>query len=190
MTRRGEPREKYEYVSANTNVLALLIEAVAQKPYAAALQELVWQPIGAEVDGLVAISDSGFVYGAGGLHARLRDIARFGQIYTQPSLSNVLSASTMHDIQNSGLELSPSQLAELTDSLGEDLPLRAGWQWDMIWSDGAMFKAGYSGQGLYVDPSRQLVVAWFGTGLDYDAISNEMLPVSRQIAQAIGSGQR
>ncbi len=29
-------------------------------------------------------------------------------------------------------------------ALGDDVPQRAGWQWDMIWDDGGMYKGGYS----------------------------------------------
>ncbi len=71
---------KTEYVSANTNVLMLVIEAVTGKPYALALQELVWGPIGSEADALMAISQAGYAYASGGLHARLRDMARFADV--------------------------------------------------------------------------------------------------------------
>ena len=63
----------------------------------------------------------------------------------------------------------------------DDLPLRASWQWDAVWADGGMYKSGYLGQGLYVDPDRDLVVAWFGTGEDFGAEQNELLPVTRQL---------
>ena len=33
----------------------------------------------------------------------------------------------------------------------------------MIWDDGAMFKGGYSGQGIFVDPGRDIVAVWYGT---------------------------
>ncbi|MBT8067041.1 MAG: beta-lactamase family protein [Gammaproteobacteria bacterium] len=172
---------KNEYVSANTNVLMLVIEAVTGKPYATVLQELLWNPIGAEADALIAISKSGYAYASGGLHARLRDVARFGQIYTHPELSGALSQLMISKIQNEGVALSPDRLKE---DLGEDVPTHSGWQWDHAWADGAMYKAGYSGQGIYVDPARDLVVAWFGTGLDYEKTVNGMLPVSRQIARS------
>ena len=90
-------------------------------------------------------------------------------------------------IQASGVPLDPSvneRLAERFEAFGADTPVRAGWQWDMIWADGGMYKGGYSGQGLYVDPGRQLVVAWFGTGLDYNEQRNDMLPISRQLARS------
>ncbi len=184
MAAHREAGTTHEYVSANTNVLMLVIEAVTGKPYAIVLQDLLWNPIGAEADALMAISKAGYAYGSGGLHARLRDVARFGQIYSQPDLSGVLSQSTIGAIQNAGIALTPESLKELEERLGKDLPARSVWQWDCVWPDGAMYKEGYSGQGLYVDPARNLVVAWFGTGLNFNEHINGMLSVSRQIARS------
>lgn len=172
-----------EYVSVNTNVLGLVIEGVTGKPYHTAIKELIWNPIGAEADALMAISDQGNAYAAGGLHARLRDVARFGQIYTQPESFSLLSPSMIEKIQSAGLQLTPTAKKKLVSVFATDLPSRSGWQWDLIWADGGMYKAGYSGQGLYVDPGRNLVIAWFGTGLNFNETTNAMLPVSRQIAQ-------
>ena len=185
MDRLGQSGAKYEYVSANTNVLALLIERVTGKQYSEALGKLLWRPIGAEADAMMAISSAGFAYASGGLHARLRDIARLGQVYIQPCHAGVLSAAKVREIQGGGVGFTEVQAAEHRGLLSDDLPVRAGWQWDMIWADGAMYKSGYSGQGLYVDPSRKLVAAWFGTGLGYDEVYNEMLSVSRQLARSL-----
>jgi CubicO group peptidase (beta-lactamase class C family) len=184
MRSRGKAGVTNEYVSANTNVLMLVIEGVTGRPFADALEELLWTPIGAEADALVAISGEGYAYASGGLHARLRDLARIGQIYTQPELSGVLSRAMISAIQEGGIPLTADSLQESEKELGEDLPQRAGWQWDMIWADGGLYKYGYLGQGLYVDPARDLVIAWFGTGLGYDERSNGMLPVARQIARS------
>jgi CubicO group peptidase (beta-lactamase class C family) len=74
----------------------LVIEAVACKPYALALQELVWGPIESEADALVAISKAGYADSSVGLYTRLLDIARFGQIYWQPKLSGVLAKATIN----------------------------------------------------------------------------------------------
>jgi hypothetical protein len=74
----------------------LVIEAVAGKPYALALQELVSGPIESETDALVAISKAGYADSSVGLYTRLLDIARFGQIYWQPKLSGVLAKATIN----------------------------------------------------------------------------------------------
>ena len=65
-----------------------------------------------------------------------------------------------------------------------DPAVRAAWQWDAIWEDGGMYKNGYLGQGLYVDPARELVVAWFGTGLNFSEQMNELKEVTRQLVRA------
>ena len=183
--RHREAGTRNEYVSANTNVLALVIEAVTGQLFATAVQSLVWDRIGPEADGLMAISDEAYAYASGGLSARLRDIARFGQVYTTPGHFGVLGDALIEDMRGPrGVALDKDERIELIDAFGGDLPVRAAWQWDLVWEDGGMYKGGYSGQGLYVDPDRRLVVAWFGTGEDFDAKSNEMRAISRQLARS------
>ena len=173
----------HEYVSANTNVLMLVIESVTGKAYAQAVQDLVWSRIGAEADALMTISHDGYAYASGGLSARLRDVARFGQVYAQPELSGVLSPATVEAIRSGGVPLSDDS-ADSPATVDSDKPLRGSWQWDKVWADGALFKGGYSGQGLYVDVERDLVVAWFGTGDSFDLHSHELLSVTRQLVGA------
>ena len=43
-------------------------------------------------------------------------------------------------------------------------PLNNSYQWDAIFSDGDIYKSGMNGQGLYVSPNRDIVIAWFATG--------------------------
>lgn len=58
----------------------LIAEAVTDQPFATVLSEQIWQPIGAESDALVAINVQGYSYVSGDVIARLRDIARIGQV--------------------------------------------------------------------------------------------------------------
>jgi CubicO group peptidase (beta-lactamase class C family) len=172
-----------EYVSANTNVLMLLIEHVTGTPYADALRTRIWERIGAESDALMSISAEGYAYASGGLSAELRDIARFGLMFTEPERFADIANSMIADLRGGGgIVLADEDRERLTHQFAGDTPTRAGWQWDHIWNDGALFKGGYLGQGLYVDPERDLVIAWFGTGIDYDEKATDMLPVARQLA--------
>lgn len=182
MQRLRPAGERFEYVSANTNVLGLLIERVTASPFALAIESLVWSRIGAEADAFISISRQGHAYASGGLSARLRDLARFGQVYTRAGELDVLSAAQVAEMASAGVALAAATSKD-GGSVGEDTAVRAAWQWDLIWRDGAMFKAGYLGQGLYVDPAREVVVAWFGTGLDYSGTNNEMLSVTRQLVR-------
>ncbi|MEE4331388.1 MAG: hypothetical protein V2J10_11000, partial [Wenzhouxiangella sp.] len=100
---------------------------------------------------------------------------RFGVV--SPALVEAMS-------RRDGVPFDERRQARLAELFPRDAPLRAAWQWDMIWGDGGMYKGGYLGQGLYVDPDRELVIAWFGTGEDFSAKRNEMPQVSRQIARS------
>jgi CubicO group peptidase (beta-lactamase class C family) len=165
----------HEYASVNTHVLMLIIENVTQQPYADAVRTRIWERIGAEHDALMTISAEGYAYAAGGLSAKLRDLARFGLVFTEPERFADIARSMLADIRaGGGMALPP-------EASGRDAPMRAGWQWDQIWDDGAMYKAGYLGQGMYVDPGRSLVIAWFGTGLDFGERTTGMKPVARQL---------
>ena len=51
-------------------------------------------------------------------------------------------------------------------------PPKNGIQWDNVFDDGAMFKHGNNGQGIYVDPKRDFCAIGFGvaantSGTDY-----------------------
>lgn len=175
--------ERNEYVSANTNVLMLVIERVTGQSYADAVEERIWSRIGAESDALMAVSDEGYAYASGGLMARLRDLARFGLVFTDSEDFPDIANTMMADLKaGGGIARSKEQLEWLKRDHGDDLPRRAGWQWDQVWDDGGAFKGGYLGQGLYVDPARDLVIAWYGTGLDFSAQQTDMLSVARQVA--------
>ena len=50
-------------------------------------------------------------------------------------------------------------------------------------NDGDFFKAGFGGQGLYISPSRDLVIAFFGSFDEIDK-DHEMTRISRQLAKS------
>ena len=181
MRRHLPAGEKYEYVSANTFVISAIVENVTQQPLWLALQDLLWSKIGAEADAMMMISPTGVAAAHAGLSARLRDIARFGQIFTSSNGYDVIDRDHVTDLSSSnGIAFDSQQRESLERRFPNDAPSHAAWQWDMIWPDGAMFKGGYSGQGIFVDPSRDVVVAWYGT----DSTSGEahsLLTVVRQL---------
>jgi hypothetical protein len=49
--------------------------------------------------------------------------------------------------------------------------------------DGDFFKGGYGGQGLYISPSRDIVVAYFGT-FEVGGDESQLDDISRQISKA------
>jgi len=39
------------------------------------------------------------------------------------------------------------------------------YQWNTVFFDGDMYKGGMNDQGVYISPSRDVVVVWFGNGI-------------------------
>lgn len=52
-------------------------------------------------------------------------------------------------------------------------------QWDDIFPDGDMFKLGFMGQGLYVSPDKDLVIAYFSTSPDTTPGQRYMRPIAK-----------
>ena len=171
-------------MSANTFVLGRVIEHITDKPLWQALQDILWENIGAEADALLTVSSAGHAYASGGLNMRLRDLARFGQIFTANTELGVVPSSHLEDLRTGDkVPFTSSDLESFDKQFKGETPSHAAWQWDMIWSDGDMFKAGYSGQGIYISPSRELVMVHFGTH-GTDDIEHSLVEIERHLSTA------
>ena len=179
--------EEFEYSSTNTFVLAWLAEQVTGRPYSDLISKEIWQQIGAESDAILVADKFGVQIASNGISSTLRDLARFGLLFTPDGRSNVdsiISDSYLRKIQkegrpaifNAGRENNP----RLIDG---ERPRHNTYQWDLVMEDGDFFKGGYGGQGLYISPSRDLVIAFFGT-LDEQGQSSQMSQVARQLAKS------
>ncbi len=160
----------FEYASVNSFVIGWLIEEVTGKPYPEVLSERIWQRIGAEADaGIVIDRESGASWSYGGVISTLRDLARYGLLFTPSwevvSSEAVISAAHLTKIQTGGRpELLKNRAQEYPDQPAEWCTNASTYQWACIWPDGDFFKGGFLGQGLYISPSRDLVIAIFSTG--------------------------
>ncbi len=78
----GKPHGKvFHYVSTNTEVLGWIYERACGMPYPRILSEYLWQPMGAEEDGLPhARRSHGMGRIAGGLLVTARDLLRFDEM--------------------------------------------------------------------------------------------------------------
>src|SRR5690606_30595889 len=160
----------FEYNSINTWVLELLVEHLTKKPLNEVFGNEVWRKIGTESDGYIGITPDGYPMAWGFTSTTLRDLARFGMIFTPSwnklSQEKIISPTILKKIQHGG---NPAIFAggfvghEMLGSLHET-NLTNSYQWDVVFSDGDFFKGGVGGQGLYVSPSRDLIIAWFSTG--------------------------
>jgi CubicO group peptidase (beta-lactamase class C family) len=160
LKRDHPPGETWTYTSSNTSVLGEVISKVTGKSLADAISELIWSKIGAERDASIVVNEKKFPEAAAGMSATLRDVARFGLLFTKsagPAQRNVISEQILQRIFSSrGTGLDEHGMLPLT------------YQWDMLNDKGEMAKGGWAGQLLYVNREKDVVVAYFGTNLTAD----------------------
>lgn len=166
--RLRDPGPTFEYSSINTQVLVLLAEAVEHRPWADIFQERVWSKMNTEGDLQVATTPDGIAMPCGLCSVRLRDLARFGMLYTpswnRAARGRVVSVDMVKQIQKGALAGRKATLAE------RSVPVTFSRQWDVVRADGDFFKKGLHGQGLYVSPGKDLVIAWFSTAASSDLV--------------------
>ena len=165
-----EPGRRFEYSSANTQMLGLVVEAVTGQRLADVVAERIWMQVGMEGDAQLGLTPQGNGIIHGLISSRLVDMAKFGMLYT-PSWSKVsskqiVSAKTLRDIRENGQPENylKGALGPKLKKLFAEQPKANAYQWDAVFRDGDLYKAGMNGQGLYVSPDKDLVVAWFANG--------------------------
>ncbi|PWJ38572.1 serine hydrolase domain-containing protein [Sediminitomix flava] len=171
MERKTPGHQKFEYNSINTFVVNRIVERIGEKPLYEQFSERIWSKIGAEHDAYYLVSPSGNTLGFLGVNSTLRDLARFGMVFT-PSAEKIAGEKlipdaimekiydrTYQDMYDKGW-IGKKNTVSFYDDAGK---ISNRYQWDGVLSDGDMFKAGVGGQGLYISPKNDTVVAWFCT---------------------------
>lgn len=168
MKRQKEPGLAFEYSSANTVVLGLLVEKIAGMRFSEFISEHIWRKIGAEADGYIGLSPAGNASTSATMNSTLRDLARFGLLFTPSwhvvSKEKIISDAYLQKIQAGGGRRSAYDKGEMGRSIIRELgevPDHNSYQWDAIMTDGDFFKSGTNGQGIYISRSRDLVIACF-----------------------------
>ncbi len=180
--------EAFEYTSPDTFILGWLVEEISGKTLTDLLSEEIWQAMGAESDGIIAAPKRGVPMIHGGISSTLRDMARFGLLFTpsgRTGVNPVISRSYLMKIRKGGRPaIFNADRDELVPrKIDGEPPRHNTYQWDFVMEDGDFFKGGYGGQGLYISPSRDLVVAFFGT-FDKNRNGHEMTRIARQLAKS------
>lgn len=167
------PGSRYEYSSANTNALALLIERITGQRYADVVSARIWTHIGAEGDGFMGLAPNGRAIAHGMFSSRLRDMARFGLLFTpsghNPEVLPKTVLARIADTRRKRHYLAAEEVAIAAEQRLGSRPVTALAQWDALFADGDLYKSGFDGQALYVSPARDVVVAMFATSRDKSA---------------------
>ncbi len=153
-TRIMEQGQEYSYSGLNTFVLAWMVEKITGLSFQDVLSKEIWYHIGAESNASYIAARYGIPMTHGGFMARLRDMARYGLLftpsYTVVSKDKIISDEHIEFLWSGGRP-------ELRSTAGVKHNI---YQWDEIYANGDYFKGGWAGQGFLVNPQRDLVAVF------------------------------
>jgi len=187
--RYAEQGTSFEYGSINTYILGWLVEKLTGMPFQDAFSREIWTQIGTESDAAFLAPRYGVPLFAGGFLGRIRDMARFGLLFT-PSYSvvsdrRIISAKHIEMLKNGG---NPALLANgrwgPLDEATTAVVKHNVYQWDLVFTNNDLFKGGWAGQGLLVNPDRDLVAVYAGYFND-DQSEPDVLPRLRQVLKGV-----
>jgi CubicO group peptidase (beta-lactamase class C family) len=187
--RYAEQGTSFEYGSINTYILGWLVEKLTGMPLQDALSREIWTQIGAESDAAFLAPRYGVPIFDGGFLGRLLDVARFGLLFTPSSKvvtdRKIISDRHVEMLENGGR---PELLANARwgppDELEQGIVKHNVYQWDMVYTNNDLFKGGWAGQGLLVNPDRDLVAVYAGYFND-DQSELPVLPRLRRVLNGV-----
>ncbi len=161
----GAHGARFHYVSPVTDMLAWAFERASGTRYADLLSDCLLKPLGAEQPGYITVDRIGGARAAGGVCLTPRDLARIGQLMLQGGKRDgreIVPESWISDIWAGG-DRHAWQAGDFADQFpGVEMSYRS--QWYVVHGERPLLRAlGIHGQFLFVDPDRELVVAWLSS---------------------------
>lgn len=177
LPRAAPPGTRWLYSTGETNLVGTLVQQATKKPLATYLAEKIWGPAGMEQQATWIVSKTGQEIGGCCIQASPRDYARMGLF--------ILNGAKLN-----GQSIVPDGWwAEATTKHADiGMPGRGyGYQW-WTYDDGSYAARGIFGQGIFMDPKRQLVIVsnanWAGGARDPQATAAREA-FYREVQQAV-----
>lgn len=183
--RAGIPGSRYDYTSVNTFLLAWIIERVSGLGYAAAVQTYLWNDLALTAPARLCVSATGAPVAHGGIVMNTDDVALLAVVLT-PSAQTV---GHRWQVSSQYLELLHDPRPSMDTSATPRLTAGAhpACQWNVVRPDRSLFKSGFGGQGLYVDPESEVVIAYTGAP-DPSGRANGLSQICTDLAQQASNG--
>jgi CubicO group peptidase (beta-lactamase class C family) len=183
----AEPGTGYDYSGVNTFLLGWLVEKITGMPFQDALSREIWTQIGAEADATLFAGRYGVPLTHGGLTAQLRDLARFGLLFTPSyrvvSDRKIISDRYLDRIRYGGR---PELLANARFRTPPQGDVKHNvYQWDLVFDNNDFYKGGWAGQGLLINADRDYVAVYAGYFKDAEHSEVELLPVLRTLLEGV-----
>ena len=181
LDRVAPPGQQWAYKTGETNLIGVLVSSATGRPLADYLSEKIWSPFGMEQQATWLLGSTGHEISGCCIQASTRDMARFGLF--------VLQGGRIGDEQ----VVPENWFAQATSKQADigEAGRGYGFQW-WTYDDGTFAAQGIFGQGIFIDPARQLVIASNGnwpvaSGQGY---GDRRLAFYRRVQAAVDSAQR
>jgi len=160
LSKQGKHGHAFHYVTPNTDVLGWIVSRTTNQSVSAALESMLFQPLGPERDAYIWLDGSATEMAGGGLNITARDSARFGQMI-------------LNHGRFDGRQVIPASVAKRILRPGDPAPFNRLYQdpWyehvgfayhDQWWTFNNAHKGvsalGVHGQQIYLDSTAQMVV--------------------------------
>lgn len=188
--KQGEHGKAFAYKTVNTDVLAFIVRRASGTALSDLLSERIWQPMGAEEDAHYHVDRIGMESGGGGLSTTLRDLARFGEVMRNHGSFNgrqIVPSSVVEDIER-GADPEKFKPAGYTTLPGASY--KNQW-WMTHNAHGAYMARGVYGQGIYIDPKAEMVIARYASHPVAGNAANDVvtLPTYMALAKELMAGR-
>ena len=153
---------RFTYKTVNTDALAAVIRRATGQPLSTLFSERFHARLGAEQDGYFLIDSTGAEFAGGGFNLTLRDLARYGEMVRLGGRFNGRQIVPLAVIEGIRRGADRAQFA------GAGYTTLPGWSYRSQWwvshdDHGSFTGRGIHGQGLYVDPAADMVIARFAS---------------------------
>lgn len=174
----ADPGVRWNYSTGETNLIGILVNQATGKTLTDYLSEKIWVPYGMEADASWLVGTDGQEISGCCIQATTRDFARFGQFILEGAQINGESL-----VPAGWLDVATQKQAEI-GAPGEGY----GYQWWTL-DDGAFQARGIFGQGIFIDPARNLVIAsngsWRSARGQHDGEAQARLAFYRSVQAAV-----
>ncbi|MEA3436956.1 MAG: serine hydrolase [Thermodesulfobacteriota bacterium] len=149
-----DPGTEYYYNSANTQILAMIIEKTTGMKFSDYFEEKIWSKLGMEYEASWNYDSKkhGMIKAFCCINASAIDFAKFGRLYLNHGNWNGAQV-----VPEDWVKHSMGSHNDSRDS--EDYPFTYFWR---VLDNGSVFAKGILGQYIYLDPSRDLIIVRFG----------------------------
>ena len=184
---RNLPREapagsKWVYKTGETNLIGVLVSSATKKTLSRYLSEKLWAPFGMEQDASWLIGSTGHEISGCCIQASTRDYARFGVF--------MLGGAKVDNVS-----ILPDDWIAPATSKQADIAMPGkgyGYQW-WTYDDGSYAAQGIFGQGIFIDPKRNLVIAsnsnW-PKATDPDTVGGQREMFYKAVQEAVDAGTK